>query len=49
MEKGIVSQIIDWITHPYYSEESVTFWALGLVVILAVSFLWAEIPRKLVE
>jgi hypothetical protein len=47
--KGIITEIIDWITHPYYSEETFTFWAVGLIVILAVSFLWSEIPRKLVE
>lgn len=47
--KGIITEIIDWITHPYYSEEGWSFWLVGLVVIIAVSFLWSEIPRKLVE
>lgn len=45
--KGLVSQTLDWITHPSYSDANLSTWAAGLALILIVSFLWAQVTRQL--
>lgn len=45
--KGIISQTIDWITHPAYSEASPGQWLGGLVLILLVSFAWSTVVRSM--
>lgn len=47
MNKGLVTQTLDWITHPAYSEASVSTWAAGLVLILMLSFLWTTVIRQI--
>lgn len=45
--KGLVSQTLDWITHPAYSDASLGEWAAGLVLILMLSFLWTTVVRQI--
>lgn len=47
--KGIVSQTLDWITHPQYSDATLKEWAAGLSLILIISFLWATVVRDVIE
>jgi hypothetical protein len=41
--KGILSQTLNWITHPSYSDGTISEWAAGLLLILLLSFLWATV------
>lgn len=47
--KGLVTQTLDWITHPYYSESDLTIWAAFLVLALIASFGWAVTVKALHE
>lgn len=44
--KGLISQTLDWITHPAYSEGSLQQWAAFLALILVVSFLWTTVVKE---
>jgi hypothetical protein len=44
---GIISQTLDWLTHPVYSDASVGEWAAGLVLILVVAFLWSTVVSQI--
>jgi hypothetical protein len=47
---GLISQTLNWITHPQYSEEgSPSTWAAGLVLVLILSFLWTMVIRQIRE
>lgn len=45
--KGLISQTLDWIMHPMYSEASLGEWAAGLVLILILAFLWSTVVRQI--
>jgi hypothetical protein len=45
--KGLISQTLDWITHPAYSETNLGQWAAFVVLILIVSFLWSTVVRQI--
>jgi hypothetical protein len=45
--KGIISQTLDWLTHPAYSDASVGEWAAGLVLILIAAFLWSTVVSQI--
>jgi hypothetical protein len=45
--KGIISQTLDWLTHPAYSDASVGEWAAGLVLILIGAFLWSTVVSQI--
>lgn len=45
--KGIISQTLDWLTHPAYSDASIGEWAAGLVLILIVAFLWSTVVSQI--
>lgn len=45
--KGLISQTLDWITHPSQSEGDVSHWAAGLVLILVLAFLWSTVVKQL--
>jgi|GEM_PF-6065280 len=45
--KGLISQMLDWMTHPTYSDASLGEWAAGLVLILIVSFQWTNVIRQI--
>lgn len=49
MNKGLISQTLDWVTHAMYSDASLAEWAAGLALILILSFLWAVGPLKQIE
>lgn len=42
---GIISKIYGWVWHPGNSEETITDWIAGLVVILIVAYLWSTVIR----
>ena len=44
---GLISQTLDWLKHPGYSDASVREWSAFLVLILIVSFLWYTVVRQL--
>lgn len=46
---GILGKILDWLSHPVYSEGTSLQWAAGLVAILAVCFLWSTVVKQTVE
>jgi hypothetical protein len=43
----IISNVLDWLTHPMYSDESVTFWFAALLGLLVLSFLWSMVIKQL--
>lgn len=45
--KGIISQTLNWITHPSQSEGTPVEWAAGLVLILILSFFWVTVLKKI--
>jgi hypothetical protein len=52
METHIFSKFLDWILHPYSSENesgTVKDWIAGLALILIVAFLWSTVIKQLPE
>lgn len=47
--RGVLSQLVDWIEHPTFSEGTPTEWLAGLALIIIVSFLWSTVVRQTVE
>lgn len=47
--KGIVTQTLDWITHPLYSDANLSTWAAFLALILIASFLWSMVVTQIKE
>lgn len=45
--KGLISQTLNWISHPSYSEGTPGTWAAGLVVVLIVAFLWSTVLKQI--
>jgi len=45
--KGLISQTLNWLTHPSNSNINVGGWAAGLVLILIVSFLWTTVIKQI--
>jgi hypothetical protein len=45
--KGLISQTLNWITHPMYSEGNLSEWAAGLAIIIIVSFLWSRVVAQI--
>lgn len=45
--KGLVSNTLAWITHPTYSDASLAEWAAGLLLILALAFLWTNVVKQI--
>lgn len=45
--KGIISQTLNWITHPSESEGTPVDWAAGLVLILILGFLWSMVLKQI--
>lgn len=45
--KGLISQTLDWVTHPSYSDGNLMDWAAGLVLILIAAFLWSQVLRQI--
>jgi len=41
--EGIISKIFSWIGHPSTSNETLSEWAMFLVLVLIASFLWATV------
>ncbi len=46
--KGLISQTLDWVTHPAYSDATPGQWAAGLLLILILSFLWTTVVKQTV-
>jgi hypothetical protein len=44
--KGVISGSLDWLTAPD-APGSVTAWGAGLLIILALSFGWAVVVKRL--
>jgi len=49
MNQGLVSKFFAWGTSPQYDNATVAQWAGGLIVILAVAFLWSTVVKQVVE
>lgn len=47
--KGIISEALEWVEHPYHSSASLLDWSMGLVAILALAFLWATVVNLISE
>ncbi len=47
--KGLISQTLDWLTHPQYAEATPGTWAAGLVLVLILAFLWTTVVKQIRE
>jgi len=47
MKNGLISQTLNWLTHPSESEGNVKDWAAGLAVIVMVAFLWTRVLKQI--
>lgn len=47
--KGIISQTLDWLKHPIYSDSNVKDWAAFLTLVLIFSFLWHTVVQQTIE
>ena len=45
--KGIISQTLNWITHPLNADTNPVDWAAGLFLILIAAFLWSTVVRQI--
>lgn len=44
---GIVSKLIQWITHPSYHDSDPVDWFAGFIVVLLLGMLWSQVLDKL--
>lgn len=44
---GLITQTLNWITHPSKSEGTPTDWAAGLLLILILAFLWTLVLKEI--
>lgn len=44
---GVLTDTLQWITHPSYSEESLGTWAAFLLLAIMFGFLWATVIRQI--
>lgn len=49
MNRGIISKIFDWGTHPNYDNTTAFQWFAGLVFILILAFLWSTVINGMRE
>jgi hypothetical protein len=47
--KGLISNTLDWLTHPTYSDASLGTWAAFLTLVLVGSFLWTTTLKQVTE
>lgn len=45
--EGIITKIYSWVWSPSNDNATLEDWALGLVVIIIVAFLWSTVVRML--
>lgn len=45
--KGLISQTLNWISHPANSNGTVKDYAAGLVLILIAAFLWSQVVQQI--
>lgn len=45
--RGILSKMFDWLGHPLNDESTAATWAMGLVLILIVAFLWSTVINRM--
>jgi hypothetical protein len=45
--EGIISKIYSWVWHPSNSEETLSDWGAGLVVVIVLAFLWSTVVKQL--
>ncbi|MGC9293473.1 MAG: hypothetical protein ACP5EP_12270 [Acidobacteriaceae bacterium] len=46
---GPLTDVFGWITSPSKDNTTIDYWLIGLVAILALSFLWAEVVDTIGE
>ena len=44
---GLITKILSWGIHPTYSEGTVLDWAAGLVLVVLVSLMWAQVNHMI--
>lgn len=44
---GMLTEMQDWGTHPLNSNGTIFDWLAGVVLILIVAFLWAQVVREI--
>lgn len=49
MNQGLISKFWAWGTSPLSDNTTTAQWAGGLVVILAIAFLWSTVVKEIVE
>lgn len=47
--RGILTQLVQWIEHPTFSEGTPTEWIAGLVLVIMAGFLWSTVVKQTVE
>jgi hypothetical protein len=47
MNQGLLASIFSWGQHPLSSKGTVGNWLAGLVLVLIVAFLWAQVVRQI--
>jgi hypothetical protein len=47
MPKGIITQTLDWLKHPIYSDANIRDWAGFLTLVLIGSFLWRTVVQQM--
>jgi hypothetical protein len=49
MNDSLITQTLNWILHPSYSDETLGQWSAFLLLILIGSFLWATVVSQIAE
>jgi hypothetical protein len=49
MNRGIISKMFDWLTHPTFADSNPTDWLYGIALILILSFLWTRVVKLSIE
>ena len=44
---GLISQTLNWITHPSESEGTPMEWLAGLLVVIILAFLWSTVLKQM--
>jgi hypothetical protein len=49
MNEGLVTKIFSWGTSPTFSEGTILDWIIGLVFIMMISLLWAQVVNQITD
>lgn len=47
MKKGLLSNVLAWLSYPLRSQITFVQWGLGLIVVLIAGFLWSTVITEI--